>query len=79
MAILDAPKINTEIKITSTWDYIKQVDTSLKGELDKDDSRVIDLLNQLISLEISKYVLFHIGGERPFDQMNADTYDLFKG
>jgi len=73
MAHLDAPKLNEEIVISDVFQYVREVDNSFKDELEDIDSKAIILIEQLISLEISKYILFHIGGKRPFDQGTADT------
>lgn len=70
---LDTPNINQDLKIVNAIQYIENIDTSFLKEIKKRTSRVIDLIDQLIALEVSKYVLYHISGDRPFDQSVADN------
>jgi hypothetical protein len=73
-AYLSAKDIKEDLKINSAYQYVKEVDPFFENELLKSDySKVLHLLDEIISLEVAKYVLYHVGGDRPFDQLVGDT------
>jgi len=63
MPTLNAPDINQDLRICNGYQYIKEIDSSLSEELQKEDLRVIQLIEEHIYLEISRYVLFHVSEE----------------
>jgi hypothetical protein len=71
-ANLSAPNIMSEIPVGTGTDYIKLCDQNMQKELDN-YSPIWVTLERIIALEISRYVLYHIGGERPFDQSTSDS------
>lgn len=70
-ANLDAPNLMTEIPIGSAYQYVQEVDTSLIKDMEE-YTEVFKCLEDIIAFEISRYVLFHVGGERSFDQCIPD-------
>ena len=65
MAELNAPDIHHDLKVCSAYQYIKEIDPSLKD--------FSSLIEELIALEVAKYVLYHVSGSRPFDQLVPDS------
>jgi len=68
MCELTAPDINKDINIVNADDYVNKVDSSLILT-----DEVVNVLDELISLEIACYLMSRIGGKRPFDQTHSDT------
>ena len=60
-----------EIPVGSAYEYVAEVDPSLEEDMEA-NSEVFQCLEDIIAFEISRYVLFHVGGTRSFDQSIPD-------
>jgi len=69
----DAPNIQSELPIGDAFAYADQVDPEMLQELE-DDTEIGQCLENIVAFEVAKYVLFHVGGERTFDQNIPDHF-----
>ena len=57
-----------ELPICNVFDYIEKVDNSIEDK----GFDIQNQINNIIALQISRYLIWHIGGNRPFDQYIGD-------
>jgi len=67
MAELRAPDMREELKAQNVEEYLEKF-PEFRGNEDAEM-----LIQTILALEISRYVLFHIGGEREFSQEAAGS------
>jgi len=79
---LSTPNHKQELKIGTIWEYARLVDTNIMKYIDSElegnmtdtvkGENINHLLRKIIAMDVASYLMYHIGGDRAFDQSTSE-------
>lgn len=75
---VDTKDLTRNIRIGTPYQYVEEVDETLREDMEE-QNEAWRCLEDIIAFEIARYLTFHTGGKRPFDQSVSDHFGFLIG